>query len=180
MKKSFMILPLTLILCFMVGCQNKEAMAELEAMKAQAEVEEQNKELVKRSWEAWGKGDFETLKELLAPDYVYYFPSRSTKLVSLEETIEFRKMLQKAFPDISWSIEELFAVEDRVIVRFMMRGTHEGEFEGIPPTGNKIELSGIVITRIENGKIVEDKEEFDQFGEMQQLGMELKPKEAEK
>ncbi len=46
MKKLCMILPLALILCFMVGCQNQEAMAELEEMKAQAEVEEQNKEVI--------------------------------------------------------------------------------------------------------------------------------------
>ena len=155
-------------------------MAELEKSKAQAEVEEQNKELVKRAWEAWGEGDFETFKELLAPDYVYYFPSRTTKPMSREETIEFGKMLRKAFPDISWGIEELFAVEDRVIVRFIFSGTHKGEWQGIPATGNKIESSGIIIARIENRKIVEDKEEFDMLGLMQQLGMELKPKEGEK
>jgi len=51
MKKLFLILPLALILCFMVGCQDKEAMAELEAMKAQAKVEEQNKELIRNLYE---------------------------------------------------------------------------------------------------------------------------------
>jgi len=61
-----------------------------------------------------------------------------------------------------------------------MRGTHEGEFRGIPATGNKVEVSGIMMTRIENGIIVEDKEEADMLGFMQQLGMELKPKEGEK
>ena len=180
MKKLLMILPLALILCFMVGCQDKEAMAKLEEMKVQAEVEEQNKEVVKRLWEAWGKGDFEAFKGLLAPDYAYYSPSRSTKPTFREETIEFGKMLHNAFPDFNFSIEELIAVEDIVISRFIFRGTHEGEFQGIPGTGNKFESSGISIIRIENGKIVEEKEEFDQFGLMQQLGMELKPKEGEK
>ena len=51
MKNLYMILPLALILCFMVGCQDKEAIAELEAMKAQAEVEEQNKEIMTRWFE---------------------------------------------------------------------------------------------------------------------------------
>lgn len=175
-----MILPLALILCFMVGCQDKEAMAELEEMKAQAEVEEQNKEIVRQLYEVWEKGDFEALKEVVAPEYAWYLPSRSTKPVSREETIEFGKMLHNGFPDFAYSIEELIAVEDRVISRFIMRGTHEGEFQGIPATGNKIEISGIMITRIENGKIVEDREELDQLGFMMQLGMELKPKEAEK
>ena len=180
MKKFLTIIPLVILLCFTFGCQNKEAMAELEAMKAQAETEEQNKELVKREWEAWSKGDFETFRELLAPDFFYYFPSRNTKPMSLEETIELGKMLHNAFPDITFSIEELIAVEDIVISRFIMRGTHEGEFQGIPATGNKVEMSGIMMTRIENGKIVEDKKELDLLGQMQQLGMELKPKEGKK
>ena len=177
MKKLSIILPLALILCFMVGCQDKEAMAELEAMKTQAEIEEQNKEIVKRYWEAWGKGDFEAFKELLAPNYVYYFPSRSTKPISREESIEFGKMMHNAFPDVTFSIEEMIAVGDKVISRFIFRGTHEGESQGIPATGNKIEVSGITIMRIENGKVVEEREEYDTLGEMQQLGMELKPKE---
>ena len=180
MKKLSMILPLVLILCFMVGCRDKEAKAELEEFKAQAEVEAQNKELARKMFEALGKEDFETYKELLAPDYAYYFPSRSTKPMSLEETIEIRKMLQKAFPDISWSMEELIATEDKTIIRFIERGTHEGEYMGIPATGNKYENSGILISRIENGKVVEQWEELDLLGLMQQLGVELKPKEEEK
>ncbi len=180
MKKLLLILPLAMILCFMVGCQDREAMAELEAMKAQAEVEEENKELARKMFEALGKEDFETYKELLAPDYAYYFPSRSTKPMSLEETIEIRKMLQKAFPDISWSMEELIATGDKVIMRFIERGTHKGEYMGIPATGNKYENSGILISRIENGKVVEQWEELDLLGLMQQIGMELKPKEGEK
>jgi steroid delta-isomerase-like uncharacterized protein len=131
-------------------------------------------------YEAWEKGDFEAYKEVVAPEYVWYLPSRSTKPMSREETIEFGKMLRNAFPDIIYSIEELIAVEDRVISRFIVRGTHEGEYQGIPATGNKIEVSGIMMTRIENGKIVEDKEELDALGLMMQLGMELKPKEEEK
>ena len=180
MKKLLMILPLALILCFTVGCRNKEAMAELEEFKAQAEIEAQNKELIKHMWEVWGKWDFEAWKEVVAPHYFYYFPSITTKPMSREETIEFGKMLHNAFPDITFSIEELIAVGDRVIVRIIIRGTHEGEFMGVPATGNKIEHSGILIARIENGKLVEDREEFDLLGLMIQLGMELKPKEAEK
>jgi steroid delta-isomerase-like uncharacterized protein len=155
-------------------------MAELEAMKAQAAIEEQNKEIVKRMYEAWEKGDLEAYKEVVSPEYVWYLPSISPEPKSREETIEFGKMLPIGFPDFSYSIEELIAVEDRVISLFIFRGTHEGEFQGIPATGNKIEFSGVMISRIENGKIVEDKEEADMLGMMMQLGMELKPKEGEK
>jgi steroid delta-isomerase-like uncharacterized protein len=180
MKKLLMIIPLVILFCFTFGCQDKEVMAELEKFKAQAEVEEQNKGLVKRMYEAFEKGDFEAYKEVVAPEYAWYQPSRSTKPISREETIEFGKMLRNAFPDFAYSVEELIAEDDIVISRFIFRGTHEGEFQGIPATGNKVEMSGFMMTRIENGKLVEDKEEADQLGMMMQLGMELKPKEAQK
>jgi len=82
--------------------------------------------------------------------------------LSREEAQEFVKSFFRAFPDFNLTIEELFAVEDRVIVR-----------------GNKFEISSTFIIRIENGKVVEEREDFDQLGFLQQLGMELMPKEGE-
>jgi len=143
-------------------------------------LKEQNKAIVTRAWEAWSKGDYEAIKEVVAPEYVWYAPSGSTEPRSLEETIESIDRLRRGFPDVTFSIEEIIAVENRVIVRYTERGTHQGEWLGIPATGNKIEMSGIMIHHIENGKIVEDREEFDMLGFMQQLGMELKPKEVKK
>ncbi len=177
MKKSLMIIPLALILCFTFGCQDKEAMAELEAMKAQAEVEEQNKELVQNFFEELDKGNAEIIKELYASDSVSYSPSGSTTPTSSEEAIEMTMMFYDAFPDLAHSIEELIASGDKVVVRAIARGTHKEEFYGIPATGNKIELSFIVIIRIENGKFVEQRQEIDMLGFMQKLGMDLKPKE---
>jgi steroid delta-isomerase-like uncharacterized protein len=180
MKKLLMILSLISLLCFSFSCQDKAAMEELETLKIQAKVEAKNKELVKKMFEAWGKGDFETFGGLLAPGYVFYYPSGTTKPLSFENLREMAKMSWNGFPDLSFSIEEIFAVGDKVVFRFIQRGTHKGDFMGIPATGNKIECSGILITRIENEKIVEQWEAFDMLGMMQQLGMELKPKEGEK
>jgi len=176
MKKLLMVIPLVFLLCFAVGCQDKEAMAELEAMKAQAGVEEQNEALVKRIFEGLNEKNADIYKELYAPDYAWYFPSNNPKPLSREEEHGFVKILWDAFPDINWSIEELIAKDDRIIARFIARGTHKGEFQGIPATGNKIESSGSWIARIENGKLVEVREDADLLGMMQQLGMELKPK----
>ena len=155
MKKLYMILPLTLILCFMVGCQDKEAMAELEAMKAQAEIEEQNKEFVKGLLEELNKGNAEIWKECF-------------------------QMAFKGFPDINWKIQDLIAKGDKVIARITQTGTHEGEYHGIPATGNKTEFGVIPIFQFKDGKCIETREELDALGFMQQLGMELKPKEGEK
>jgi steroid delta-isomerase-like uncharacterized protein len=131
-------------------------------------------------WEAWNKGDYDTIKELMAPEFVRYIPSNSIDIRSPEERVAFIKALRIGFPDVNISIEELYAVGDRVIWRFIMRGTHQGEWAGIPATGNKFEMSGIGILRIENGKVVELREEPDRLGRMMQLGMELKPKEVKK
>ena len=175
-----MILPLALILCFMVGCQDKEAIAELEAMKAQAEVEEQNKALIRNYLKELDNKNFEIFNEAYAPDAKIYFPSNSSEPMSLEQSVPMVKSFCAAFPDISHSIEELIAVGDKVILRAIDRGTHQGEFSGIPATEKKIEFGVLVIFRVEDGKIVEAWEEFEMLGLMQQLGMELKPKEAEK
>jgi len=184
MKKSltqlFLVISLCFLLCFSISCQNQEAMAELEVMKAQAEVEEQNKELMRKSFEEWNKGNSEFFMEATTPDYVYYSPSGNPNPMSREDAVESVKMFWKGFPDISFRIEEIIAEGDKITTRFVARGTHEGEFMGVPATGNKIELSTIIITRIENGKFVEEWEEMDRLGLMMQLGMDLKPKEGKK
>jgi steroid delta-isomerase-like uncharacterized protein len=177
MKKLLMVIPLVFLLCFTFACQDKEAMAELEEFRAQAALEEQNVELVRKAFEAFGKGDMEAFGELVAPDYVYYGPSST---YSLEELKESAKVWWASFPDMSFSMEEIFAVEDKVVFMLMQRGTHTGDFMGIPATGNKFEFSGILITRIADGKIIWEKDESDYLGFYQQLGMEFKPKEGKK
>ena len=181
MKKLLMILPLALILSFMVGCQDKEAMAELEAMKVEAKVWEQNKELARKWFEELDKENYEFIREICAPDYAYYFPSGVTEPMSYELAHEQTKMFRKAIPDLIHHIEDVFAAGDRVTLRFIARGTNTGDIEemGITATGNKIEVSSIIIFRVENGKVVEERQDADYLGLMMQLGMELKPKEKE-
>jgi predicted ester cyclase len=180
MKKYLCVVPLVLLFCFTIACQDKAAMAELEKYKAQAKLEEQNKALFRKVIEEWNKANYEYLREAMAPNYVAYSPSANPKSWSKEETLEAIKGMREGFPDGIWSIKELVAVGDMVISRNIFRGTHKGNFEGIPATGNRIEASFILMTRISNGKIVEEREEFDMLGLMTQLGMELKPIAAKK
>ena len=180
MKKYLSVIPLVLLVCFVVGCQDKEAMAELEEFKAQAEIEKQNEALYRGIIEQLNKGNSEYFSEFYSPDFFYYFPSNNPNPLSREGAQEFVKSFFRAFPDFNLSIEELLTVEDRVIVRLILRGTHKGDWRGIPATGNKFEMSSTFIVRIENGKVVEEREDFDQLGFLQQLGWELKRKEGEK
>jgi steroid delta-isomerase-like uncharacterized protein len=180
MKKLYMILPLALILCFMVGCQDKAAMAELEKFKAQAEVEEQNKELVKRYIEAFNRGDFEAFKELLSSNYVIYSPSGYPEPTSREKLIENYKGVLEAFSEFIWNIEDIIVAGDKVICRIIANCTYKGGVPGLPETEKVVKFSLITIMRMENGKIIEEWQEDDQLGFARQLGMELKPKEEEK
>ena len=179
MKKYLSVIPLVFLLCFTFGCQDKAAMAELEEFRAQAAIEEQNKALIRECFEDWNKGRSEAFMEKTTPDYAYYTPSGNPNPLSREQAVENVKVFWKGFPDLKISIEEIIAKGDRLTTRFIIRGTHEGEFMGIPATGKKIELSAIIISRVENGKFVEEWEEMDIMGLMMQIGMELKPKEGE-
>ena len=179
MKKLLLVIPLVFLLFFTFACQDKEAMAELEAMKAQAKVEEQNIAIAKRAYEELNKGNPAILQELYAANYTGYFPSGSDKALSREELIELVKMFFRAFPDLHFDIQDITAKGDKVIVRTINTGTHDGDFQGIPPTGIKFKAGEIVILGIKDGKVVEERVENDMLGVMTQLGMELKPKETE-
>ena len=177
MEKLLRILPLALILCLTFSCRDQEAVTELEMFRAGAEVEEQNRELVKHYIEVFNKGDFEAFKEILSPDYAVFNPSGSDKSSSREELIENYKGALDAFSEFTWSIEDMIAAGDKVICRVMARGEYIGGVPGLPATGKEIAFSMISIMRIENGKVVEEWQEDDQLGLARQLGMELKPKE---
>jgi len=164
----------------MVSCQDKEAMAELDGFKAQAEVEEQNIALARRYVETLNKGDFEAFKELLSPDYAIYNPSGYPKSTSREKLIEDYKGAGEVFPEFTWSIKDIIAAGDKVICRIIVRGTYKGGVRDLPATERKFEFSLITIMRIENGKVLEEWQEDDQLGFARQLGMELKPKEEKK
>ena len=77
-----------------------------------------------------------------------------------------------AFPDAQVSVEDVIAEGDKVVTRYTIRGTHQGETEEFgPPTGKRVELEGITIHRIEGDKIVEEWERYDNLSALQQLGI---------
>ena len=81
------------------------------------------------------------------------------------------RMLKAAMPDFSQEIVDMVAEGDRVVVRAVSRGTHQGEMMGIPPTGKKVQIDEIHIVRIEDGKMTEHWGLVDQAALMAQLGV---------
>jgi steroid delta-isomerase-like uncharacterized protein len=176
MKRVVGVVLLALLVGLGVGCKDKEAQAALAEMKAQAELEARNVELIKALLVELDKGNVEAFLKFYAPDFKYYFPSNSSTPGSREEEMAMAKMMMTAIPDMKHVITDIFAAKDMVVLRFVAQGTHQAELEGVPPTGNKIVISAICIFRIKDGLVVEEIEDADMLGLYQQLGMELKPK----
>lgn len=131
---------------------------------------EENKALARR-WmsEGWDKGNLKAVDELMAPNYVDHNPPPGLP-ANREGAKQAITLFRTAFPDLKNTIEELVAEGDKVVGRVVARGTHRGEFQGIPPTGKQVTIEGIFIGRVAGGKIVETWEQFDAVSLLQQLG----------
>ena len=135
---------------------------------------QENKSVVRREFEEIFSqgGNLDAAQEIYAPDYVGHEPTFGD-VHGVEGAKQFAATYRQAFPDIQTTMEDQLAEGDKVVTRFTARGTHQGESEDFgPPTGNRIEVTGITIERFsEEGKIVEDWTNFDALGLMQQLGL---------
>ena len=139
---------------------------------------EENKALVERFVEEfWNEGNTSTADELMAPDAKIHLPSG--EVVNPDEAKGFAARWRESFPDWHSTFEELVAEGDRVAERWTGRGTHQGELQGIPPTGKRVEAPGSVFYRIVDGKIVELWGQLDMMSLMQQLGAVPSTQQAE-
>jgi steroid delta-isomerase-like uncharacterized protein len=134
-------------------------------------MSEANKSLVRR-WieEAINKGNLSVVDEIVANDYVYREPMLGERR-GKQAARELVTMYRNAFPDIKLTIDEQIAEGDKVVTRTTGTGTHRGELFGTAPTGKRVSgVSGICVTRIANGKVVEDNWVYDALGMFRQLG----------
>jgi steroid delta-isomerase-like uncharacterized protein len=132
---------------------------------------DEHKTLIRRWWDGLSQGNAaELIDEVYAPDYVLHDPSLPEPVQGLEGVHEFIAAVTAAFPDGQATVEDLVAEEDRVVQRVTYRGTHQGEFLGVPATGKAVSVWVMVISRIADGKIAEEWQLVDGLGLMQQLG----------
>jgi len=96
------------------------------------------------------------------------FPGQGPGLAGLKDVL---RGLRAAFPDMHWTIQEQIAQGDKVLTRFEWTGTHRGAFLGVPATDRAVRVWGMVIDRLEGGKIKETRILMDTLGLMMQLGV---------
>jgi len=128
-----------------------------------------NKAILRRIVEdGFNKHDNAMIAEIY-PNCVYHSPA--TGDLRGEAYRMYVASVFAAFPDGKWTIEDQLAEGDKVMTRWNFTGTHKGMFKGIAPTGRKVAITGMVIDRVVDGRIVEEWEEFDALGTMRQLGV---------
>lgn len=128
---------------------------------------EENKAIVRNFIES---NDLAEIDEVCAHNLIAHLPGFSSP-VDRKTFKGFASMLYNALPDLDHTVEAQVAEDDMVVSRITVRGTHQGVFQGIPPTGNQVEFTDIVIVRVENAKAVELWAQFDVLGLLQQLGV---------
>jgi steroid delta-isomerase-like uncharacterized protein len=138
---------------------------------------EQNKTLSRQLREEFDKRNWAVVDELFAPNVVMHFAGNPEPL-NREGLEQMLRMFYSAFPDLHHTFDDQIAEGDKVVLRLTFRGTHQGELQGIPPTGKEIAITAIVVDRIEGGKIVEHWSNMDNLSLMQQLGVIPAPEAA--
>jgi steroid delta-isomerase-like uncharacterized protein len=131
---------------------------------------EANKQLVLRHMELWDTGNLAIADEIFATDYINHDPTLPD-VTDIEGLKGFVVVSRIAFPDFHHTSEDMVAEGDKVARRVTITATHQGEFMGIPATGRQVTWTGIIISRIADGKIVEEWWNYDALALMQQLGM---------
>ena len=159
-KKNFSflipVITFAVLVVFMAGCEKKT---------------EKNKAIVHRSYEeVWHQGKLEVIDEIFAADFISHDPVAG-EIRGVEGLKQYAPMVLTAFPDFQITTEDQIAEGDKVVTRWSSTGTHKGELMGIPPTGVQVTVTGIRISRITGGKILEDWTSWDTLGVLQQLGV---------
>ena len=139
---------------------------------------EESKVIVRRFWGVWEEGNIDLVDELLAPDYVNHSPATPDQPTDPEGIKAVVGMFRGAMPDLRVIIEDMIAEGDKVVVRYTIEGTHEGELFGVPPTGQRLSIKSISVERVSDGKIREHWRITDSFDMMQQLGVIPMPEHA--
>ncbi len=166
MKKLFTIFPLVFLLCFTFSCQKQVTEEEMIAR-------------VERELEIWNAGNLASVDELFAPEFVSHNYATIEEEVGLDALKEGITSMRTTLPDINMTYDEIIIMGDKTVTRWTMTGTNTGPMQAsegeLPPTGKKIRLSGVTISRRVNEKIVEEWIYFNVLDMVIQLGWTITP-----
>jgi steroid delta-isomerase-like uncharacterized protein len=123
--------------------------------------------------DVWNQGNLDAVETYIAEDYVEHDPSVHDHIDGPEAYRRNVELFRSAFSDLTVTLEDTVVEGDEVAARQRFRGTHEGEFMGVEPTGREIDATSFVICRVEDDRIVETWVETDMLDLLNQLGLDL-------
>jgi predicted ester cyclase len=125
---------------------------------------------VQRLFEEPWKGNWDVIDEVVAPAYVGYDSGQPEPVHGPDGLREYFRRYSDAFPDARLTVHEQVVEGDKVATRWSARGTHAGEIAGIGPTGKEVTVSGLTISTLERGQVVQQWTTWDRLGMLVQLG----------
>ena len=129
-------------------------------------MSEQNKAAVRACFSNAAQGNFEAFADILTADYLLH-PEGVRGAAGLAEMVS---AYRSALSDLRVEVEHQFTEGDWVATRYTIRGTHDGDLMGTPPTGREVAFSGLTISRCEDGRIAEEWELTDTMSLLHQIG----------
>ncbi len=155
------------LLALTITCQPQPAVpsADVEAMKALAE----------RALPIWNEGNLDLIDELYAPECVRHEVDIAGDAVGVDALKGYVTAVREAFPDFLVTNDEVLVAGDRMVTRWTVSGTHLGTYQGQPPTGKSFSHSGVTISRVADGRTVEELVYYNALSPWQQVGYTLVP-----
>jgi steroid delta-isomerase-like uncharacterized protein len=137
-------------------------------------MSDENKTIVRRLYlELWNHRKLGLAEDLFAPSHALSDPNLSGAAVGPEAYKRQVTRFLTGFPDLRFTIDDMVCEDDKVVVSWIISGTHQGEFMGILATGKKVSVSGITIIALSHGKILDSNVIYDALGLAKQLGVTL-------
>jgi predicted SnoaL-like aldol condensation-catalyzing enzyme len=126
------------------------------------------------------EGRLEVADEILQPDFVIHGPGVGPEFANGPEgTKRYAEAIRGGFGGkVRIDHHDTFSSGDRVAIRWSSSGIHDGDLMGVPPTGRQVEITGIDIFRLKDGKLAEMWQNWDQLGLLQQIGAVPQPETA--
>ncbi len=120
--------------------------------------------------EVWNQRNRDAIDRLITADYVHHDGHGIEVQKGIEGYKKFVSVYLDAFSDLRFTIEDEVSADDKIVTRWIVTGTHDGDLPDLPRTGRSISLTGITIARVIDGKVAESWNNWDVLGMMQQLG----------
>lgn len=161
---------LTVMVCLLtLGCQNQPAVGD--------SAEQAAKTVLYRYLEIFNDGNMDLVESTIDTAYVCHHPSYPDDIKGQVAFQEWVEMNRTAFSDFRLTLEDILAKDNDVYCRWTMTGTHDGPLRDLPPTGKKVSVAGLALTRMVDGKVAEEWVMFDIANLYRQLGYRFVPPE---